>query len=113
MSAIRIGRIYDPPGDGAGTRILVDRLWPRGISKGKAALDLWARDVAPSDGLRRAFHAGGMPWDEFARLYGCELDANPAVPDLRRWIGNRDAVLLTATRDLGRTHARILAERLG
>lgn len=68
---VRIARIYDEP-DGT-RRVLVDRLWPRGVSKEQAALDHWAKDLAPSDGLRKEYHAG-LPWDAFEARYRAELE---------------------------------------
>jgi hypothetical protein len=59
---VRIKRVYEPPAPDDGFRVLVDRLWPRGLSKERAAIDLWEKDVAPSDALRTAFHHGGLPW---------------------------------------------------
>lgn len=100
---MRIRRIYDEP-DG-GKRILVDRLWPRGVAKEEAGLDAWAKDLAPSDELRKAFH-GGMDYDEFAAKYREELeDADLSV------LAGDDVVLLTAAK--GRpNHADVLADRL-
>ena len=66
---MRIKRVYEPPAPDDGFRVLVDRLWPRGLSKERAAIDLWEKDVAPSDALRTAFHHGGLPWPDFADHY--------------------------------------------
>ncbi|MGD8643192.1 MAG: DUF488 family protein [Chromatiales bacterium] len=74
---IRTKRIYEAPEPADGTRILVDRLWPRGISKATADIDYWARDVAPSDVLRRWYSHEPTKWDEFRGRYFAELDANP------------------------------------
>lgn len=98
---MRIARIYDPI-DG-GRRILVDRLWPRGISKERAALDAWAKDIAPSDALRKAYHAG-MSWEAFEAAYREEL----AEADLSVLEGD-DVVLLTASKG-ERCHAHVLQE---
>ncbi len=73
---IRIKRIYDPPGEGDGFRVLVDRLWPRGVSKDEADIDLWVRDVAPSDGLRKWFSHDPGKWEEFRKRYRKELEAS-------------------------------------
>lgn len=72
---VRIKRIYDAPDDGDGFRVLVDRLWPRGMSKKKAKLDLWLKDIAPSDGLRKWFGHNPEKWDGFRNRYFKELDA--------------------------------------
>jgi uncharacterized protein YeaO (DUF488 family) len=98
--AIRIGRIYDPP-DG-GTRILVDRLWPRGVSKQRAALATWSKGLAPSDALRKEFHAG-MPWAAFETAYRHELEGADLAP-----LRGDDVVLLTASRS-DPCHAHVLA----
>jgi uncharacterized protein YeaO (DUF488 family) len=74
---IKIKRAYDPPGRGDGKRFLVDRLWPRGVTKEKLRLDDWSKDVAPSDALRKRFHHDPAQWGEFQRRYFAELDARP------------------------------------
>ncbi|QGA69129.1 DUF488 domain-containing protein [Sulfolobus sp. E11-6] len=74
---IRIKRIYDPIEKDDGIRILVDRLWPRGVSKDK--VDLWLKDIAPSDELRKWFSHDASKWDEFKKKYFEELDANPKI----------------------------------
>ncbi|MGC9227354.1 DUF488 domain-containing protein [Caldivirga sp.] len=76
---IRVKRIYEPPSSDDGVRILVDRLWPRGISKDEAKVDLWLRDVAPSDELRRWFSHDPAKWEEFKSRYFNELRNNPKV----------------------------------
>jgi len=70
---IRIKRVYDEPSKQDGLRILVERLWPRGVSKGKAAVDLWLKDVAPSTELRKWFNHDPEKWDEFRKRYQAEL----------------------------------------
>ena len=75
--SIRIKRIYEAPADGDGFRVLTDRLWPRGISKGRAALSLWARTIAPSTALRNFFRHRAENFPEFAERYRKELDGNP------------------------------------
>ncbi len=86
MSAvILIKRAYEAPSDDDGVRILVDRLWPRGLGKEKARVDVWMRDIAPSTALRRWYAHDPSKWDEFQRRYGEELDAAPnEVAELRR-----------------------------
>jgi uncharacterized protein YeaO (DUF488 family) len=76
---IRLRRVYEPPADDHGTRILVERLWPRGLTKAAARVDLWLKDVAPSAELRRWFGHDPARWDEFQRRYRRELDAQPDV----------------------------------
>ena len=76
MGEIRIKRIYEPPSTEDGYRILVDRLWPRGISKEKAALDEWAKDISPSTELRKEFHHDPSRMEDFQLKYTYELDHN-------------------------------------
>lgn len=86
---IEIKRIYEEAEPGDGKRILVDRLWPRGISKEKAGIDVWCKEIAPSRELRTRYHKGGMDFIEFAREYTRELDSNPCAPEflehVRSW----------------------------
>ena len=77
-SRVCIKRVYAPAAAGDGLRVLVDRLWPRGIAKEKARVDLWLQDIAPSDALRRRVHGGKISWDEFATAYSGELAQEPA-----------------------------------
>jgi uncharacterized protein YeaO (DUF488 family) len=110
---IRVGRVYDDPSSADGFRVLVDRLWPRGLSKERAALDLWAKEVAPSTELRKAFHHADMPWDVFAAAYRAELAENPAVPRLWDELDGHDVVtLLHSVHDAVRNHAVILRDAL-
>lgn len=112
---IRLKRVYDEPAPDDGFRVLVDRLWPRGLSKERAELDLWAKDVAPSTALRTAFHHGGLSWGDFASAYRAELagPAGPAVAALRAELAERPVVtLLHAVRDEEHNHAVILRETL-
>lgn len=74
---IRLKRAYEPPAASDGTRVLVDRLWPRGITKTEAAIDYWFRDLAPSTELRRWFRHDPALWDEFQRRYRSEIDRHP------------------------------------
>jgi uncharacterized protein YeaO (DUF488 family) len=82
--------------------VLVDRLWPRGISKDKARVDLWLRDIAPSDDLRRRFHGEPARWKEFVEAYAKELQAEPAqraAQDLHDRVNSETVTLLYAARD--------------
>lgn len=110
-----IRRIYDDEYGKGGYRVLVDRLWPRGISKERAALDEWAKDVAPSDGLRRWYGHEPDKFPEFARRYRVELKAAPAidvVTCLRRTARAELVILLTATRDVEHSGAAVLLNTL-
>jgi uncharacterized protein YeaO (DUF488 family) len=103
-----IKRIYDPPAKSDGIRVLVDRLWPRGIKKVDAHLELWMKEVAPSPKLRTWFDHTAERFDEFGKRYRAELEYNPALSELRR-LGEDDLVtLLYAARDPEINHARIL-----
>jgi len=107
-------RIYDAD-DSGGYRVLVDRLWPRGISKEHAAIDEWVKDVAPSPDLRRWYGHDPEKFDEFARRYSAELaEPGPAgiVDRLRDQARSGPVVLLTATRDVDHSAARVLHDRL-
>lgn len=78
-STIQIKRTYEPPEPGDGRRLLVERLWPRGMTKDSVAADAWMKDVAPSTELRKWFGHRPERWSEFQRRYQAELDANPAT----------------------------------
>jgi len=109
---VRIGRVYDPPTPGDGARILVDRLWPRGLTKDDAALDHWCRDVAPSTELRKWYGHDPDRFAEFAERYLAELDEAEraaALAALRRLAAQKPLLLLTATKDLGLSAAAVLA----
>lgn len=82
MRKIQVKRAYDPPANGDGLRVLVDRLWPRGLSKAAASVDVWVKEVAPSVALRRWFNHDPRKWREFRRRYAEELDGNRAVAAL-------------------------------
>jgi uncharacterized protein YeaO (DUF488 family) len=111
---LRIKRIYEPPARDDGARILVDRLWPRGIGKDDAKLTFWLKEIAPSTELRTWFHSEPTQWAEFRRRYRAELDANTeAIDRLRGFLKKGRVTLLYAVRDTERNHARILAEYLG
>lgn len=98
MTEFRAGRVYDPRDEAGGARILVDRLWPRGLSKESADLDLWAKDVAPSTQLRQWFHANPTKTDDFAERYRHELDSSAdALKELRD--AGDIVTLLTASQD--------------
>lgn len=110
---LRIKRIYDEPAKDDGYRVLVDRLWPRGVSKEKAALDLWLKEIAPSPDLRTWFGHDPERFEEFAAKYREELGGNPAVGQLKDILKNNDAVtLLYAARDPQINHAAVLKDYL-
>ena len=104
----RIKRVYEPAADDDGLRVLVDRLWPRGITKQKARIDLWLKDVAPSGALRRLVHGDPAKWDEFVTTYGRELEQEPArsaAASLQQRLSNQTVTLLYAARDQAHNNA--------
>lgn len=112
---MKVKRIYEEPAAGDGRRVLVDRLWPRGLRKQDAAVDVWLRDVAPSDRLRRWYGHDPGRFSEFAERYRAELadDAHtPALAQLREFAAAGPVTLLTATRDVAGSQATVLAEIL-
>jgi len=109
---IAIKRIYEPPSPADGRRILVDRLWPRGVSKARAELDAWMKDVGPTTELRRWFDHQPERWSEFRRRYTDELKSNPAFSALREMAAAGPVTLLYAARDAAHNEAVVLAERL-
>jgi uncharacterized protein YeaO (DUF488 family) len=97
---IRTKRVYDDPSDGDGSRILVDRLWPRGLTKEAARIDYWAKSIAPSNELRRWYQHDPKKWPEFQRRYAAELDANPeGISALRARMSKRVVTLLFSSRE--------------
>src|SRR5262249_38851966 len=99
---VAVKRAYAPHSAQDGTRILVDRLWPRGLSKDKAKIDIWLKDIAPSDGLRRRVHAGQEAWAAFVVDYGRELAQEPAASAaraLRERIDREPVTLIYAARN--------------
>jgi uncharacterized protein YeaO (DUF488 family) len=113
---VRVRRVREQRDPDDGTRVLVDRLWPRGLAKADADHDRWLRDVAPSTELRRWFGHDPDRFAEFARRYRAELDAEPAasaLADLRATAAAGPLTLLTATRDVDTSHARVLADVIG
>ena len=109
---IRVRRVYDAPEPRDGTRVLVDRVWPRGLRKDAARLDEWAKDAAPSAELRKWHGHDPAKFGEFRRRYTAELahpTAENALARLRDLAGQGPVTLLTATRDPGISQAAVLA----
>ncbi len=106
---VRIKRVYDQPEISDGLRVLVDRLWPRGLAKDKARVDLWAKDVAPSSKLRKWFAHREDRWEDFQRRYRAELLENAALDELCAKSDQDTVTLLYAARDQRINHARVLA----
>lgn len=113
MKKIQIKRIYEPPAASDGIRILVDRLWPRGVAGDEARIDAWIKDVAPSDALRRWYSHEPEKWPEFRARYIAELRHNPAVVELQEMAAkSKTLTLLFAAKDNLRNNAAVLHEFL-
>ena len=113
--AVRIKRVYETAAEDDGLRVLVDRLWPRGLAKDKARVDEWLKDVAPSDALRKRFHGNPELWDEFIAAYGRELTREPATAALaylQALVRKQPLTLLYAARDEIHNNAVALREFL-
>jgi uncharacterized protein YeaO (DUF488 family) len=112
---LRIKRIYEPTDAADGFRVLVDRLWPRGLARERAKIDLWLKEIAPSDTLRRRFHGDPSAWDHFKTAYYAELEQAPAqsaVHELIDRLTRGPITLLFAARDESRNNAVALKEWL-
>ena len=115
MAEVKVRRVYEPASSDDGARVLVDRVWPRGLTKEEARLDLWDKDVAPSTELRKWYGHDPERFAAFRRRYDAEL-ADPqravALERLRSMAAEGPITLLTATKDVPHSHAAILATRL-
>ena len=112
---IGIKRAYEPAAADDGLRVLVDRLWPRGLTKAKARIDLWLKDIAPSDKLRRMVHGDPSRWTEFVSAYARELKTEPAksaLAFLHERTAKQRVTLVYAARDESHNHAILLKRRL-
>ena len=113
MAQLDIKRVYDTPADDDGYRVLVDRLWPRGVSRDRARLDAWRKDIAPSPQLRTWWGHDPARMAEFADRYRHELDENPAVAEFETVLHDHDRVtLLYGAHDPHVNHAAILRDYL-
>jgi uncharacterized protein YeaO (DUF488 family) len=109
--SIRLKRVYDPPSLDDGVRILVERLWPRGLSKERVAADLWVKDIAPSAGLRRWYAHDESRWSEFRRRYRAELDAHSeGLAELRRLAAAGPVTFVYGSRETEHNSATVLRE---
>jgi uncharacterized protein YeaO (DUF488 family) len=110
---IRIARVHDAPDAMPGARLLVDRVWPRGVTKAELRLDEWVRDVAPSTELRKWFDHDPAKWHAFRDRYRAELDDNPETVDqCLGWCRKGTVTLLFAARDREQNQAVVLREHL-
>lgn len=113
--SVRIRRVYEAPEPEDGVRVLVDRLWPRGLSKDAARVDEWPKGLTPSTELRRWYHADERSYEEFAERYEAELAAPEAaelVDHVRELADKGDVTLLTSSKSPERSHASVLARLL-
>ena len=112
---VRVRRVYDEPSPEDGARVLVDRIWPRGLTKERAGIGEWAKVVAPSTELRRWYGHDPSKFDQFRRRYQTELaepDRQAALRHLRDLARSGPLTLVTATRDIDHSQASVLAEHL-
>lgn len=110
---IQCKRVYDPAEDSDGYRVLVDRLWPRGIKKADLALDEWVKDLTPSTELRKAFHAQTIDFHHFSELYRAELATKKKEGERLAQIARQQRLtLLYAAKNSGQNHALVLADWL-
>lgn len=110
---VRVRRVYEEPEAADGTRVLVDRIWPRGLAKAAAELDEWCKDAAPSTELRRWYGHDPDRFPEFSRRYAAELTAptpQAAVTHLHTLAAAGTLTLLTATKELEISHVQVLAD---
>lgn len=112
---VRVRRVYDDTARGDGNRVLVDRIWPRGVTKEKAELDEWCKTIAPSTELRKWYHHDPERFTEFTRRYREELtepERAEALAHLRALARDRNLTLLTASKAVDISEAAVLAEML-
>ena len=113
MATIHLKRAYEEPAPSDGLRILVERLWPRGLSKERAAVDVWLKDIAPSAELRRWFGHDPARWQEFQKRYWAELEAkSDAVSELRQRLQEGPVTFVYAARDEAHNGALVLKDYL-
>ncbi|MER5836139.1 DUF488 family protein [Streptomyces sp. NPDC002130] len=113
--SVRVRRVYEPAEPEDGARVLVDRLWPRGLAKDAARVDEWPKALTPSTELRRWYHAGEGPYEEFAERYEAELasdEASAALDGVRELARAGDVTLLTASKTPEQSHATVLVRLL-
>jgi uncharacterized protein YeaO (DUF488 family) len=111
-SRIRVARVYDELDPDEGQRVLVDRIWPRGVRKDDPRVGIWCRDVAPSKELREWYHHEPERFEEFAARYSEELHDSGALAELRQLAKRGVVTLVTATREVDGSHAAVLAKLL-
>ena len=110
--SIFLKRVYEPSAKTDGVRVLVDRLWPRGVTKSKANINLWVKDLAPSTELRKWFGHDPEKWSEFQKKYRAELKDNPALSEIRALSCQDNVTLIYAAKDEVHNHALVLKQVL-
>jgi uncharacterized protein YeaO (DUF488 family) len=111
VGPVSVKRAYEPPADSDGTRVLVDRLWPRGLTKAAARIDWWARDLAPSTALRQWYHHDETRWDAFQSRYRAELSAaSESLARLRDLVTAGPVTLVYASKNESRNNATVLRD---
>lgn len=114
MSEVQLKRAYEPPDPSDGTRVLVDRLWPRGVKKSEAAIDVWLKDVAPSTTLRQWFGHDPAKWAEFQKRYRAELAHSAALEELKAVVArNKRTTLVFGAHDPDHNNAVVLRKLCG
>lgn len=113
VMSIALKRAYEEPEPGDGTRVLIDRMWPRGVKKEQARIDVWLRDVAPSTELRQWFGHDPERWAEFRERYRTELKGSPALAELRKLARQGKVTLVYAARDEQHNNAVVLRGLVG
>ncbi len=109
---IKVKRVYEPASPGDGKRVLVERLWPRGMKREDLKIDSWEKEVAPSSELRKWFAHDPAKWEEFKLKYWEELKGNPKIEELREWARRGTLTLLFSAKDKERNSAQALKEYL-
>lgn len=107
-----IKRVYDKASVSDGKRVLVDRLWPRGVKKSTANIDIWLKDVAPSNELRKWFNHDPERWEEFKKRYKREIDGTRALEALKKLADESDVTLIYASKEEVHNNAQVLGELL-
>ncbi len=110
--SISLKRAYEQTAKTDGVRVLVDRLWPRGVTKTKANIDLWIKDLAPTTELRKWFGHDPEKWSEFQKKYRAELKGNPALSEIRALSRQGNVTLVYAAKDQMHSHALVLKQVL-
>jgi uncharacterized protein YeaO (DUF488 family) len=113
IATFKLKRAYEPPEKGDGLRVLVDRLWPRGVSKKSAHIDHWLKEIAPSDALRKWFSHDPAKWTEFRKRYVRELEKRPeAVAEIKQFVSKEIVTLVYGAKDERYNNAVALKEYL-